>query len=637
MCGIIAFTSTSTPVVGHLLEGLTILQNRGYDSAGIATVTADGIVITKYASVNTPEDSIGRVKAAAPARHAGHTCGIAHTRWATHGGLSDANSHPFVDWRGRLALVHNGTIENCDELRAALLAQGVTFTSETDSEVIVNLISSLKDAGSLSTVEAVQAAVKQLTGTWGLVILDRDAPGTLIAVRNGSPLVVGLSDGGTFVASEAAAFTAHTSDIVYLTDGEMAVLHADGHSLERSRIVRAPANTGLTSPEPYTYWMEREIHEQPAAVHRALGMGSRCAPDGRVRLGGLDLHAAALLPVRDLLLSACGTSLYAASYGAKLMRWLGAFATVQVEDAAEVGPDALPPRASGGLCVVSQSGETKDTHRALTTALDAGLPVFSVVNTVGSLIARTTDCGVYLNAGREVAVASTKAFTTQVVALALIACWFAQHRATAVTDAAAAAGTATAGACATDAAPSERQRELVSALLALPGALSASLQDAALGTEIEALARRVCGRGTMFVLGKGAAESVAKEAALKIKEVSGVHAEGFSGGALKHGPFALISKDTPVVLLLLGDEHWDKMRTATHEVKARGAYTIVVTDRPHDVSTDLADVVLPVPSNGPLTALVAVAPLQLLAFHMAVAAKLNPDFPRNLAKAVTVD
>jgi len=615
-CGIVGYVGDEN-AVDFLLEGLHILQNRGYDSMGVATINKEGALLTsKFASKGSTSDSIDLLTQHAPGVHSGDMIGIAHSRWATHGGKTDANAHPHSDWKNRIALVHNGTIENYAELKEELEKSGIPFRSQTDTEVIANLIGVYLEKG-MSFVDSVKTAFARLEGTWGIALIHRDHPGQLIAARNGSPLVVGLGQGCTFVASELAAFSRHTTQYIALKDGEMAILGKNGvASLDSARIQTAPKEVIEMSPEPYKHWTKKEIMEQPEAIARTLGYGGRFHPDGRVKLGGLDNNRDTLLGINNLLLAGCGTSYFAGLYGVHLMQYLKCFETVQCLDAAEVTQDTFP-NFSAGLCVLSQSGETKDTHRTLVEADSLSIPTFSIVNQVGSLISRTTNCGVYLNAGREHAVASTKAFTTQVTALALVAGWFSQNRAGFEQH-----------------ASNSKRDQLVEALHRLPIYAGMTLKSY---DQVKNIAQTLKDQQHMFILGKGFAEPIAREGALKIKEISYIHAEGYSGGALKHGPFALLDNGTPVILLIFNDRHGELMKTAAHEVRARGAYTVVITDKPPAEVEKLADEIITVPSNGPLTALLATIPLQILAYEISVAKGINPDKPRHLAKAVTTD
>jgi len=631
-CGIIGFIG-SDPVkdnaVEYLLEGLSILQNRGYDSAGVATLSASGdeLLCSKFASVGSTSDSIGLLTAEAPKVHKGNVIGIGHTRWATHGGRTDENAHPHLDYKNRIALCHNGTIENSLTLKKELMAKGIPFKSQTDTEVIVNMIGNYMDEG-MNTMDALEKTLTRLEGTWGLVIIDKTKPDTMIVCRHGSPLVVGIEHGRKFVASETSAFMRHTKNFIALKDDEIAVLTADDMTLEASRAQVFQGDEVELSPAPYPHWTIKEIMEQPAAVSRALNYGGRIDPEGCIKLGGLECNEKELMKITNLVIGACGTSHFASTYGAQLMRNLNAFETVQCIDAAELNVDFMP-QSGGGLLVISQSGETLDVMRTLEVAENLGMPRFSIVNAVGSLIARTTRCGVYSNAGREQAVASTKAFVTQITSLALIAAWFSER------------------------VPHEknqgkadfpqRRKDLIEALHRLPTYTGMTLQPRT-QEKCREVAMKLKESGEhLFVLGRGYGEPIAQEGALKIKEITYLHAEGYSGGALKHGPFALIEDGkrwggktgTPIILLILDDQNAQLMRTAAEEVRARGAYTIVITDN-KKLADGVASDTIVIPSNGPLTGLLATLPLQMIAYELAVAKGIDPDKPKNLAKAVTV-
>lgn len=607
MCGIVGVVGDSN-AVKTILDGLSILESRGYDSAGVATMATGGdIHTTKYAS-GTDANAIARLREHA-ADHAGDTVGIGHTRWATHGGKTDENAHPHWDAKKRIALVHNGVIENSHILKVELEATGIIFRSQTDTEVIAQLIGTYLDAGDALDV-ATKRALGKLEGTWGIVVMSPLMPDTVIAARNGSPLVVGIGQGTMYVASEPSAFCNHTREFIALQNGEFALITPTGTTLDTSRIEVAEEEHIELSPAPFPHWTIKEIMEQPDALARTLNHGARIANEFDVKLGGLERNKETLLGIRHLVIAACGTSYHAGLYGALGMRALHAFDTVQVVDASELTPHHFP-KDGAGLLVISQSGETKDTHRAVVIAQDLGVPTFSVVNAVGSLIARSTKCGVYLNAGREHAVASTKAFSTQVVALELIAAWFSMHRNT----------------------ERERRRHVLDELRRLP-----TLVKTALGTRSTCarIAATLVDAEHCFVLGKGPCEAIAREGALKIKEITYLHAEGYPGGALKHGPFALIAENTPVILCIFDDQHGQLMRTAAEEVRARGARTIVITDNPK-LAEHVATETILIPKNGVLTGLVANIPMQMIAYELAVLKGINPDRPRNLAKAVTVD
>ncbi|KAL9184561.1 hypothetical protein ACHAXT_012531 [Thalassiosira profunda] len=627
-CGIAGVVGAKGDARDYLIEGLTILKNRGYDSAGIATMddANPSLVVTKYASEGEKADGLNLVDKKSSVSN-GHNIGIAHTRWATHGGKTDANAHPHTSSCGKIALVHNGTLNNANELRRELQAKGHVFNSETDTEVIVKLIGEYYARGDVSVKEATEQALTRCDGSWGLCIMCTDCPDQLVVARNGSPLVIGLGSDRTFIASETSAFNRYTKNFISMNDGEIGVLNADGNTLDLTRVQEAPDQEVKLSPAPYPHWTLKECVEQPEAIARALGFGGRMTSD-HVQLGGLEKMKEDLARVKYLTLSACGTSLNAAKYAEKLMKHLGSFDMVHSLDAAETDSNDFPRDSAkakeSAFLVVSQSGETKDVANVVNAAQENGLTVMSVVNAVGSLIARTTQLGVYCNAGRENAVASTKAFTTQVTVLALIALWFRElkDQINGVTE------------------HSAEARILKESLMRLPICCGMALKNREQCREV---AERLNGKEHCFILGKGYGEAVAYEGALKIKEMCYLHAEGYSGGALKHGPFALIESDdngklgaTPIVMLILDDQHAHHMRTAAEEVRARGADVIVITDK-----EELADGIdanpIVIPSNGPMTALGAVMPIQLIAYELAIMRGINPDTPRNLAKAVTVD
>ena len=582
------------------------------------------MTVTKFASDGDKADGIELVRAHSMAS-SGHCVGIAHTRWATHGGKTDENAHPHTDSSGKIALVHNGTLNNANELRRELEAKGHAFSSQTDTEVIAKLIGHYKELDKLTVKEATEKSLLRCDGTWGLCIMDSDTPDELVVACNGSPLVIGIGDDRTFVASETSAFNRFTKNFISMKDGEIGVLHADGRTLDLTRTQVAPDQEVKLSPEPFEHWTLKELTEQPEAIARALGFGGRLGAK-KVYLGGLDANSEQMAKIKHMTLSSCGTSLHASKYGERLMKQLGCFETVSCVDAAEFETKDFPSRgepSAAGMIVVSQSGETKDVARVVNNAMEQGLTVLSVVNAVGSLIARTTKLGVYCNAGRENAVASTKAFTSQVTVLALIALWFRQTK----------------DQLEGRTSPSPETRSLREALMRLPISFGMALQTR---EQCKEIAEQLRFKEHCFVLGKGYAEPVALEGALKIKEMCYLHAEGYSGGALKHGPFALIEDDkgkfgaTPIILIILDDHHAHHMRTAAEEVKDRGAELIIITDK-RSLARDLCENPIVIPSNGPLTALGAVLPLQLISYELALMKGINPDTPRNLAKAVTVD
>jgi glucosamine--fructose-6-phosphate aminotransferase (isomerizing) len=462
---------------------------------------------------------------------------------------------------------------------------------------------------------AVTEAIEKLEGTWGLAILDKQNPDKIFVAKNGSPLLIGVGDGKTFVASEPSAFARYTKNYISLQDRETAVITAHGHSLDDSRVTVAEVEKPELSPDPFPNWTLKEIMEQPQAISRALNYGGRLTEDG-AKLGGLDSKKEVLKGIRHLVIAACGTSYFSGIAGAQIMRNLRSFDTIQVIDAAEM-TEADLPLVGGGLLCISQSGETKDVHRAITIGQNKGLTVITVVNVVGSMIARSTGLGVYINAGRENAVASTKAFTCQLTVLALIALWFSKLH---------------------DSIEKSKRIAFSEALHRLPTNLGMLLRSK-LHEQVKGIAKNLNDRKIdhIFVLGKGPAMPIALEGALKIKEISYIHAEGYPGGALKHGPFALIEEGMPIIFVILDDENAAKMITAVEEVRARGAHTITVTNIANIFKGKKMGDVIRVPTDGPLTSILCVVPLQLLAYELSIMRGINPDRPRHLAKTVTVD
>ncbi|MFQ5688777.1 MAG: glutamine--fructose-6-phosphate transaminase (isomerizing) [Gemmatimonadota bacterium] len=608
MCGIIAYVGwrQAGPI---LLRGLERLEYRGYDSAGLTVQNGSGLV-TKRA--------VGRIRELSELLEqepAAGNSGIGHTRWATHGVPSLANAHPHVDCTGEISVVHNGIIENAGALRARLECEGHTFRSETDSEVLAHLIEACWVPPLQLTVGRALALVE---GTFGIAVMSSREPGRLVCARRGSALLIGLGDGETLVASDPAALLEHTRQVLYLDDDELAVLDEEGCDIvelgRMTRVEKAVSELEWDLPvaerDGYPHFMLKEIHDQPASLEATM-RGRLVDDPASARLGGLDALKPALSGVRRVLITACGTSWHSALLGKFLIEEFARIPT-QVEYASEwryrnplLEPDAL-------VVGISQSGETADTLAALSLAREMGLPTLGIVNVVGSSLARLTDAGIYLHAGPEIGVASTKAFTSQVVALALLALHLGRSRG--LQDGPA--------------------RVLVRALKALPDQVRRVLDGA---DEIEALARRLGHHRNYLYLGRGHSYPVALEGALKLKEISYVHAEGLSAAEMKHGPIALIERDMPVVAVAPHDRAYPKVFANLQEVKARGGRLVAVTTRPNGLA-ELADECLLVPSTiDPLLPVLTSVPLQLLAYHIGVLRGCDVDKPRNLAKSVTVE
>lgn len=614
-CGIMGYIG-NRDASKILIEGIEILQNRGYDSCGIATIGQDNSLrVTKFASTST-DDAIEKVKKTYENVHKNDTIGIAHTRWATHGGKNDINAHPHCDHAGRISVVHNGIIENYKDLKSFLLKKNIPFKSSTDTEVIANLIGYYLDKK--ETFEnAVLYAIKQLEGTWGLCIIHRDHPYDMILAANGSPLHIGFKEDEIFVASEYSALSLHTNEYISLKNGEILFINKD--KIEDLKILKKikdiPEAISQKSADPFPHWTIKEIHEQPVSIAKALNNGGRFSfLNHSVKLGGLDAKKKELSEIDNIILSGCGTSYYASLYGKYIMNYLNCFNTVQVIDPADFNISAVP-KEKEGIVFVSQSGETRDVIKACKLAYDLNMKKISVVNVVGSTIANMTECGVYLNAGREVGVASTKSFTSQVVVLILMALWFYQNK--------------------ENFSSSNKVNSLIDSLHRLP--LYTGMTIKSCEHLCKMLSFKFTNCKSVFLLGNGISYPIALEGALKMKEICYIHAEGCSGSSLKHGPYALLGgeEQIPVIMLVFNDNNKNVMINTGEQIKSRGAHIICITDDETLVKHFADDIIL-IPNNGLLTPLLAVIPLQLLAYYISVNKGINPDKPRGLAKTVTV-
>jgi glucosamine--fructose-6-phosphate aminotransferase (isomerizing) len=609
MCGIVGY-------VGHrqclpiLMEGLKRLEYRGYDSAGVA-IQHDGRLDIQKAA--------GKIRVLESRLHGPMvgTTGIAHTRWATHGEPNDVNAHPHTDCTGRLALIHNGIIENYAVLKSALKAEGHKFTTDTDTEVLAHLIEKHVKRG-LKLEEAVGAALRLVEGTYGIAVVSADEPGVVVGARNGSPLVVGVADGEYFLASDVAPIVEHTRQVIYLDDGEMVTLTQDG--LHTATIQRDPVDKPVHEVEwdlaqiekgGFEHFMLKEIHEQPESVHNAM-RGRLLLEDGTARLGGLKLSPQEMRDIKRLIIVACGTSWHAGLIGEYMLEE-HARIPVEVEYASEFRYRNPIVDEGTAVMVISQSGETADTLAAMREAQRKGARAFGIVNVVGSTIARESNAGVYIHAGPEIGVASTKAFTSQVTVLALVTLALGRQRQMSL----------------------ETGVEMAKALEAIPAKLKSILDNSA---AVRRIAEEHVKHGNFLYLGRGYNFPVALEGALKLKEISYIHAEGYPAAEMKHGPIALIDDRMPVVFICTRDAAYDKVISNMMEVRARrGRIIAIATEGDRNVA-ELADHVLYVPHTVPcLQPILSVVPLQLLAYHMAVLRGCDVDQPRNLAKSVTVE
>ena len=621
MCGIVGYIGRRD-AVPVLLEGLRSLEYRGYDSAGLAVIHRNRLQVTKTAG--RVQDLRDRVEDRASGRTTGTkaTIGIGHTRWATHGEPNEVNAHPHTDTEGRIAVVHNGIIENAEQLREALIAGGVKLVSETDTEALAHMIAAEATEGT-SLQDAVRQTLRHVEGTYGLVVLDTKNPNELVVARNGSPIVLGIGESEMFVASDVAALVRYTKQVVYLDDAEVATVHASDFRTaaldERDR--RGPGERQAKEPTTveaeagdyelgsFENYMRKEIHDQPEALRRAL-RGRLDERFATAKLGGIDLDARQLRSIRQVKFLGCGSAYYAGQMGAVLTEELARIPS-DAEPASEfryrnpvVDPDTL-------YVAVSQSGETLDTLMAVQELRRKGGQVIGAVNVVGSAIGRECGHGVFLHAGPEIAVCSTKALTNMAATFALLALLLGRVR-----DMSSASG-----------------QRIVAGMRALPGQIE---QVLAAEEQIAQIARQFAGAEHMFFIGRVRGWPVAREGAQKLKEVSYVHAEAYQAAELKHGPLALINSSMPSVVIVPSDDLVSKNVSTIEQIKARGGPVIAVTST--DLPSGLADAVVRVPRGEPeLEPLLLNVPLQLLAYH--VAAKLGRDIdkPRNLAKSVTVE
>ena len=612
MCGIVGYVGPqlAAPI---LLEGLRRLEYRGYDSAGVSIL--DGPVLRTVKRAGKIAELTDALREDQPAG----TCGIAHARWATHGAPTQANAHPHLSADQDIALVHNGIIENSMALRTKLMELGFSFTSETDTETVVCLVDHAFRLGAATLEEAVATALLEVEGTYGIAVVSSRDPGKIVVARNGNPLLLGIgSDGEYLVASDVAAVIAHTRDVVYLDDGDYAVLESSGYRtyhLERGVVSRAVHNItwdlGAIEKGGFEHFMLKEIFEQPASIRDVL-RGRLLEEAGSARLGGITLKDEDLLKVQRILITACGTSWHAALIGEYMIEELVRI-PVEVEYASELRYRNPVIEDDTLLLTISQSGETADTLAALRELKSRGLPTMGLVNAVGSSIARETDFGLYLHAGPEIGVASTKAFTSQIVALALFALYLARRRHMSVADG----------------------REMVHALRQLPEQVERILK---LNDVFRELALEYSEAGNFLYLGRGYQFPVALEGALKLKEVSYIHAEGYPAAEMKHGPIALIDEDMPVVVLAPQDSVYGKVISSIEEVRARNGRIIAVVSGSGAELSSRVDHLIRVPQTLPwLQPVLTTVPLQLLAYHIAVLRGCDVDQPRNLAKSVTVE
>jgi glucosamine--fructose-6-phosphate aminotransferase (isomerizing) len=615
MCGIVGYIGDKKayPI---LIKGLSRLEYRGYDSAGIALLTPknDLNVYKRQGKVQDLVDFIG------DATTIGHI-GIGHTRWATHGLPNDINAHPHISCDGKISLVHNGIIENYAILKEELIKRGHSFKSETDTEVLIHLIEDIYKNGNVSLAEAVRLALNKVVGAYAIVVISPDEPNKLICAKKSSPLVIGIGNDEYYIASDATPFIEYTKNAVYLEDGHMAVIDKE-HGFKIYEIEdEAEVNPYIQEldmklesleKEGYEHFMLKEIYEQPRAIHDSF-RGRLNAKEGWISLGGLKAYEDQIANADRIIIIACGTSWHAALVAEYYFEDLARI-PVEVEYASEFRYRNPIIRKGDVVIAISQSGETADTLAALKMAKEKGAILLGIVNVVGSTISRVTDAGSYTHAGPEIGVASTKAFTTQVTLMAIMAIMIGKKRGT---------------------IDPHKFQNLLNEMEALPSKIEKLLES---DDYIKEIAKEYKDCPNALFLGRGSAFPIALEGALKLKEISYIHAEGYPAAEMKHGPIALIDENMPVFVIATKGEHYEKVVSNIQEVKARKGKVIAIVTKGDTVVKDIADHVIHIPATDEvLVPILATIPLQLLSYHIAVMRECNVDQPRNLAKSVTVE
>jgi len=612
MCGIVAYVGPQQ-VYPLLLKGLKRLEYRGYDSAGVAVANGGVKVFKKKGKVSELES----FAASLPKES---TIGIGHTRWATHGAPDDINAHPHRSGNGRLTLVHNGIIENHAILKAALEKEGHTFESETDTEVLVHLIEEVQKRENLPLEEAVRIALTRVIGAYAIVVMDQEDPNKLVGARKASPLVVGIGKDEYFMASDATPIIEHTKKVVYLNDEEIVVVRRDGsmqiktidNEVQTPYIQELDMEIGMLEKGGYDYFMHKEIHDQSTTIADCM-RGRINVDEAWIRLGGVEEYANRMTQARRFIMAACGTSWHAALIGEYLFEDLARI-PVEVEYASELRYRNPIVTEDDVVIALSQSGETADTLAALEMAKSKGAMIYGIVNMVGSSIARITDAGSYIHAGPEIGVASTKAFTGQVTLLTMMALSLAKKRGT---------------------ISQTYLQQLLYELSLIPEKVERVLEYE---DQIKYIAGEIKDKHNALYLGRGYNFPIALEGALKLKEISYIHAEGYPAAEMKHGPIALIDEEMPVIVIATNKSAYDKIASNIQEVKARKGMVIAVVTEGDEVISKIADYTIEIPdTEEPLTPLLSVIPLQLLSYHIAVMRGCDVDQPRNLAKSVTVE
>lgn len=612
MCGIVGYIGfrEAWPIV---LKGLKRLEYRGYDSAGIALIDNENLNIYKKAG------KVKELEDFSVDKNLKGSIGMGHTRWATHGAPSDRNSHPHTSQKGNLSIIHNGIIENYATLKEELISRGHNFSSDTDTEVLIHLIEDIYQNNQTDLTEAVRLALNEVTGAYAIVIMDEENPNQLIAARKGSPMVIGVGQGEYFIASDATPIVEYTKNVIYLNDNEIAFLKRDELEIKRlDNVIQTPyiqeleLKLEMLEKGGYEHFMLKEIYEQPRSIRDCM-RGRIYPEEGKVQLGGIKEFADKLKNIDRIIIVACGTSWHAGLVGEYLIEEYARI-PVEVEYASEFRYRNPIINEKDVVIAISQSGETADTMAAIEMAKEKGATIFGICNVVGASIPRITHAGVYTHAGPEIGVASTKAFTAQVTVLTLMAFYMAQQK-----------GTLT----------NSKLTELLTELDCIPDKIQTALQS---NDIIKEIAAKFKDASNCLFLGRGSGFPVALEGALKLKEISYIHAEGYPAAEMKHGPIALIDEEMPVVFIATKNSSYQKVISNIQEVKARKGQVIAIVTEGDTEVKKMADYCIEIPdASEAFLPLLATIPLQLLSYHIAVMRGCNVDQPRNLAKSVTVE
>lgn len=615
MCGIVGYIGKKEafPII---VNGLKRLEYRGYDSSGVALIDNNNSI-----NIYKKKGKVAEMEQVALSKNISGNIGIGHTRWATHGEANDVNAHPHINTNGDIALIHNGIIENYASLKKALQERGYVFRSQTDTEVLAHLIDDVQKNANVDLAEAVRLALQEVVGAYALVVISNKEPDKLVVAKLSSPMVVGFGDGELFVASDGSPLIEHTKRVSYIEDGQMAVLHADGkidlknindNSVEVPYIDELAISLEAIEKGGFDHFMMKEIHEQPEAIYNSI-RGRMSVEQLRISLGGINQYENTFKNAERIIIVACGTSWHSGLIGEYLIEELARI-NVEVEYASEFRYRNPILSERDIVIAISQSGETADTKAALELAKQKGAFIYGICNVVGSNIARMTDAGSYTHAGPEIGVASTKAFTTQVSLLVLIALQLAEIKGT---------------------ISSVKLREYLTELELLPSKIEKILKS---DKYIKGIAEKYQNASNFLYLGRGFNFPVALEGALKLKEISYIHAEGYPAAEMKHGPIALIDENMPVVVLAPHCQHYEKVISNVEEVKTRKGRIIAVVSEDDTQMEHLAEYIIKIPNTAEiLTPILSVVPLQILAYHIAVMRGCDVDQPRNLAKSVTVE